>query len=113
MEPENDLLVILDPDRAADALERLRSVVTITQILEPRIALISPRGDSAALTRDIEGVVRVVDADEVPDAAALRLTDQETMFVEAWRLRKRPKRRAGEGLPWDTPGFQPPDPPTS
>ncbi|RJF93497.1 hypothetical protein [Sphingomonas cavernae] len=46
-----------------------------------------------------------------PDALPSELTDGERLFIEGWRARasKDPKTRKGEGLPWDAPGYQPPD----
>lgn len=48
-----------------------------------------------------------------PDAPPPGLTDDESLFIESWRARPQAgaKERKGEGLPWDAPGFQPPDGP--
>jgi hypothetical protein len=57
-------------------------------------------------------------AAELPPDVEASLSPQEKLFVHAWRLRGTPdfvtKHRPGDGLPWDAPGFLPPDaPPTS
>lgn len=46
------------------------------------------------------------------DAIIQELDDGARLFVEAWLTPPRdPSDRPGDGLPWDAPGFQPPDPP--
>ncbi|GAB2791018.1 hypothetical protein GCM10027199_78860 [Amycolatopsis magusensis] len=49
----------------------------------------------------------------VGDESALEELDEGArMFVAAWRRRPiRKPHRVGEGLPWDAPGFEPPDRP--
>jgi hypothetical protein len=44
----------------------------------------------------------------VPADVLARLDDPERLFAAAWNERRRPKRRAGDGLPWDAPGFDAP-----
>ena len=49
----------------------------------------------------------IVEAGALPPS----LTEGERLFAEGWleRQSRGPKERKGEGLPWDAPGFQPPD----
>jgi hypothetical protein len=104
-------LVIVDDQDPAATWMRLSAVVTITQHLPPRLAIVE--GEDAAIEA-LPGVPGVrLAADETAPAAALeRLTDTERLFAEAWILGRAPKTdRRGEGLPWDAEGFQPPDGP--
>jgi hypothetical protein len=50
-------------------------------------------------------------ATQDPTVVDIELTPAEHLFVEAWRKRLKRlknKRRVGEGLPWNAPGFKPP-----
>ena len=40
------------------------------------------------------------------------LSEAEMLFVDVWRARldEPAKQRPGDGVPWDAPGFEPPDP---
>ncbi len=102
-------LVVLDTEQAERALSDLRGIAQVTQLLPPRLALV--RSGGAALAA-LPGVVSVHDsaAAELP----ADLTENERMFVAAWQARSAadgPKTRSGDGLPWDAPGFEPPDSP--
>ena len=98
-------LVIL-PDREPETLRRLRSAFDITQSVSRRVFLArqEPSGLSAA---DLEGV-RVFAAPDIPEPVLLGLDEKERLFVGAWRIRFEAKKRIGEGLNWDHPGFKPP-----
>jgi hypothetical protein len=109
MAEARELLVILDTDGTAAALDRLASVARVTQVLLPRLALV--RADAAArdAIRRIPGVIALVE--EAPADLPPDLTPEERVFVAAWAARGAPKVRPGEGLDWDAPGFEPPDRP--
>jgi hypothetical protein len=103
-------LVILNDDATAQALATLRSVVTVTHVLAPRLVLVKS-GVDAAVLRSLPGV-RSVYTDDVPAGVRFALTPSELLFVDGWGIRRHGKaHRLGQGLPWDTPGFLPPDPP--
>lgn len=57
-------------------------------------------------------LVAVVPEDATLSAATIDpppdLDDVSRMMVEAWQSRATKPRAATEGLPWDTPGFEPP-----
>ncbi len=58
--------------------------------------------------------LRIFTADDRPGAEDVaHLSPAELLFVDAWRARldEGAKVRPGDGLSWDTTGFQPPDPP--
>lgn len=108
------LLVVLDEDEADAALERLRGAFRVTQVAHPRLAVVeTTRGAGQASLRAIPGVVEVAGAD-VPAELMDSLRPEEELFVMAWSRRMTEglrKERPGEGLPWDAPGFTPPDDP--
>ena len=100
------LLVVADDVR--QVLDRLGRPVTLVQHLPPRLAVVE--ADDTTLLRGAPGVVAVGDP-ELPDDVRAGLSDTERLFADAWVLGRQPKVRPGEGLPWDAPGFQPPDRP--
>lgn len=104
-----ELLIILEPRLADEALSQLRSVANVTQVLAPRLALVRADPETMARVARIGGVLDVYDDafSELPP----NLTPSERLFVSAWQARRQPKTRLGEGLSWDAPGFLPPDPP--
>jgi hypothetical protein len=62
-----------------------------------------------AMARSPEGEVRVVGDED----ALSELDEGAGLFVAGWRARAIDKPdRPGEGLPWDQPGFEPPDRPS-
>ena len=110
-----ELLVILGGERAAEALNQLRNSYRVTQSASPRVVVIEAGPGEAGRLRAIPGV-KVVTAGELPSEGMEGLDDGEALFVEAWvsRINELPlKQRPGEGLPWDAPGFIPPDPPAA
>lgn len=103
MDGHRDMLVVID--RGADAdrvLAALRRVTPVTQVLPPRLALVT--GDGPV---DVPGATAYVD--DVPESLVDELSPAERAFVSAWRSRRTGKRRPDEGLPWDAPGHLPPD----
>jgi hypothetical protein len=105
MNSRHDILVLIDRDRDSRAvLDALRRVAQVTQILEPRLALVA-----GEVPVDVTGATAYVD--DVPDAVLDTLSPVERLFVSAWRSRRSGKSRPSEGLPWDAPGHLPPDPP--
>jgi hypothetical protein len=93
----------------------------------PVIATVPPR--VVVLRADADGLPAIAGAcrlaiargtddrvEVVGDLAVLdELDDGARLFVEAWRTPRSSasatRDRAGDGLPWDAPGFEPPDPP--
>lgn len=104
-------LVFLDDDRAEAALARLQQLGRITQVASRRLVVVEGGGDRAQL-ESIPGVVAATTS-ALPAHVSARLHDDEALFADAWAVRAQqgPKTRIGDGLPWDAPGFLPPDPP--
>lgn len=105
-EPERELLVLMTS--GADPVEAVRAADgRITQRFGDRIALaLVPASARVALASRTD-VVNIYDED-LPDVAAEDLDEAERVFVNAWRERRHVKRRTGDGLPWDSPGFEAP-----
>jgi len=121
-EPAVEALVILDGadylasaeyQEAADyqeALGALRRNAVVTQFLPPRLALVALPTDLQALhVPQVRGAT--VYEDDVPDAVLDKLSEKERLFVSAWATRRVGKERIGDHLPWDAPGYSPPDRP--
>lgn len=109
MTPE--ALVIAEASRADDTLSRVGQLVTLTQRLPPRLAIVrGERGALEAVSR-LPGVLLVAEG-AVPESALRQLNPTERIFAEAWTVGRRSKSfRPGDGLSWDAPGFQAPDGP--
>jgi hypothetical protein len=111
--PPAELLVRVDHDEAADALARLREKFRVMQVVPPRLAVVERLPDTREPElRDTPGVVAVA-GPEVAEDFKQGLSPEEALFVAAWERRmQEPKSddRPGDGLPWDAPGFSPPDP---
>ena len=93
----------------ASALDAVPSELHVVQRGSRRLALL--RGTRSALDAFIKraGLKTVVEAS--PELLEL-LEPGERLFLNGWlQNRRRPVRqRRGEGLGWDAPGFEPPDP---
>jgi hypothetical protein len=111
--PPAELLVRVDDDEAADTLARLQERFRVTQVAPPRLAVVEQQpGTHEPELRDTPGVVAVA-GPEVSDDFTQGLSPEEALFVAAWERRMQETKsedRPGEGLPWDAPGFSPPDP---
>ena len=97
-------LVILD---GSTDLEALGPAGKVLQAYADRAAIVEASG--AGGLRAVTGVLSVTRG--VPDETVLaKLDDGSRLFVEAWGEQEvmDKKRRHGEGLDWDAPGFDPP-----
>jgi hypothetical protein len=104
------------PPPPLTALEALRQVAPVSQDCPPRLALVPLPASAAARLADLPFVVGVY-ATAPPAGILAILGDAEKIFVAAWMERvdqaSHPgdDQRPGEGLPWDAPGYEPPDAP--
>jgi hypothetical protein len=104
-------LAIVDAGADVDGvLDRLRRTGPVTQRLGERIVLVALGPDQRADPPPVDGVSWYVT--DVPTEVLDDLAPAERDFVAAWRTRAA-KRRPGDGLSWDAPGFAPPDRPTT
>jgi hypothetical protein len=111
-EGPRQLLVVLSGDGADSARCELRRRFAVTDVASPRLLLVRDAGDEAAAIEAVDGVATVLHR-EVPSHVLESLDEGEATFARAWEQRQRPDRKArdGEGLSWDAPGFEAPDPP--
>jgi hypothetical protein len=108
--PRHDVLIILNDTELAAGRSHVQGSTQILQEGSPRILTAVRPADLDALRAGpgIRAVIeRTVPADLLPT-----LDEGEALFVSAWEQQPgmRNKARPGEGLPWDTPGYDPPDP---
>jgi hypothetical protein len=101
------LVVAVDLEQV---LDRFGGPVALVQHLPPRMGIVEGDDDALARLRTAPGVLAVGDPD-LPEAARASLTEAERLFLEGWVQGRLPKTRHGEGLPWDAPGYLPPDQP--
>ena len=101
-----ELLIVLESRPASETLAQLRAVATVTQVFPPRLALVQAGPDTRTRAARVRGVLQVLD--DPTRKLPADLTPAERAFAGAWQARQQPKARAGEGLPWDAPGFEPP-----
>jgi len=102
----HEVLLVFDPGQASAGLALAGNFRMIQQLL-PRLAVVQTDADGLARLRGMPGVTAVIE-DRVPVNVLRQLTPAERTFAEAWIAGRQPKQRPGEGLPWDTEGFQPP-----
>lgn len=103
----DECLVVLELPVAGAALAQLRAVAVVTQVLAPRLALVRADAETMARIATFSGVGAVYC--DTPPTLEPAPTPAERVFVAAWAMRRRPKTRRGDGLSWDTPGFDAPD----
>lgn len=102
--------------------ERVETLVVLSRGADPPQGAVRQRLGNRVLIVDAAelgpGIAAVLD---VPEPGRVRtrgelpgdLSDEERLFVSAWvRRHSTSKQRAAEGLAWDTPGYEPPDPPS-
>jgi hypothetical protein len=104
-----DVLIIVS-DAATENAKKMADGLTLRQEISPRVRIVSMDAEQAAEFMEQPGVYLVF-GKEVPAEALPGLTEAEKLFVNGWlaRIPESEKERAGEGLKWDDPNFQPPD----
>jgi hypothetical protein len=110
-----EYLVLLDESESASSLDGLRARGAVRQVASPRLVVFSADRTRDVSVQSLPGVIAACTG-SVPTELLARLDDSEALFASAWALRHAetaPKQRPGEGLSWDAPGFQAPDPPGS
>ncbi|MBL7489639.1 hypothetical protein I6A60_12065 [Frankia sp. AgB1.9] len=102
------------PTRPLTALEALGEVVPVHHEYAPRLVLVELPVADAPRIAALPYVVGVYEAAPPPEVLAT-LGDLELIFVRAWLSRldhdahHGDDDRTGQGLPWDAPGYEPPD----
>lgn len=105
-----EVLVVLEAAHAAQALDELRRHAPVIGVLPPRLAVVAAAAGQVRELRTLPGLEALFE-NEIPEAFRASLEPGERLFAEAWlaRQREKGKPRPGDGLPWDAPGFLPPD----
>jgi hypothetical protein len=109
-----EVLVILSVDHGAALFERVSTQCHVRQMASRRVVVLECSPDEIAKLRSVSGVTVIADA-ALPAGVLEGMDEGEVLFMTAWAARagnKTAKKRLGEGLSWDAPGFDPPDPPT-
>lgn len=110
-ETQHEQLVLLDTDGVDATIAEIEALARVTQMLPPRLLLVRADADARNAILGVPGVIGLLDAASPPRDVSLDLSPAERVFVDAWVARSAPKTRRGDGLDWDTPGFEPPDAP--
>jgi hypothetical protein len=99
-----DLLVILAVSASAPNVDVVESA-------SPRVFVVHADEQTAESLEKQEGVNLFKSDDTLSEDLTKSLSPAEQLFVAGWQQRHqmRDKKRPGEGLPWDAPGFEPPD----
>lgn len=105
-----EILVIFHSNATTAEVDELEGRYPVIARMSPRIAVVADHGNAQEMRSfpEVESVL-TGPADPVSNS----LSESERLFVKAWQARQQSvgKRRRGEGLAWDAPGFLPPDPP--
>ena len=102
-----DFLIFLD---GKESIDRVADQVRIVHSASPRLHVVSMQPSRAESLKALPGVIELTTGTFSPEVME-QLDSQERFFLEAFTSRTDSKQRKGEGLPWDAPGFEPPDPP--
>lgn len=104
-------LVVLAATGADAALAELRARHPVLGTLPPRLVVADLDDGQADALRRLPSTEAVVSGPDEPLPPSL--DEGEQLFARGWQQRSRggEKERPGEGLPWDAPGFLPPDSP--
>jgi len=105
-----EALIILQRSLSADQRAAIARVATVRQAISDRVFVAEITGRRIEDLGATPGIARVVTGGE-PVEALPEMTDAENLFAQAWlSSRREVKSRRGEGLDWDTPPMEPPDP---
>lgn len=107
MSAPTERLLVLD-QHAGDVLADLGSAVR--HQVSARVAVVVVDDVRAEQLRRHPRVRAMTDTAPEP-AVMATLGPDEQLFIGAWLLESEEAMRPGDGLPWDAPGFDPPDPP--
>jgi hypothetical protein len=107
---QQEVLAVITDAEGEQALRHLANGLRITQRVSPRVALVT--GPEAGIRKlAATSGIEIVDRNLSVDALE-RLDQTEALFAKAWRQRTADAAevRRGDGLAWDAPGYEPPDP---
>lgn len=102
-----NVMVLVDETAALEVIEEHAAIV---HRASPRLFVVRVEPAVRARLDELPGVVAVT-GEAFSAGVAERLDEAEALFAAAFAARRTPKQRVGDGLDWDAPGFEPPDPP--
>lgn len=107
----SELLLLLEGDPQDPDLLKVREDERVTQVLSDRVfAIEKPNAQRIAELEATPGLLLSVEGSP-PLRIPSDLSETERLWIEAWSYRSGQKKRPGERLFWDAPGFESPDPP--
>jgi len=104
-----EILLIIG-DNASEEVQQQINELTVLQEISPQVKVVEGSTETAEALAQLSGV-SVLTEESWNKTLVQSLTEEERLFVEAWRLKQQmdTKKRPGEGASWDDPNFQPPD----
>ena len=118
---QREVLILVTPARREAVTQALERFGTVSAIASPRLIVLDHSNGEVEEIRAMEGVLLASDqpvplplAPQELDSQEQALEEGESLFIAAWNERRSgvPKKRIGDGLPWDAEGFEPPDHPS-
>ena len=101
----SEVLVEFEPGAAVE--DAVPPSAVVVQRFPPRLAIVAADQTGIETLRE-SAAVSAVFPGEVPPEALEQFDLPARVFAAGWNERHRPKHRRGDGLPWDTPGFEAP-----
>jgi hypothetical protein len=102
----SEVLVELQPGAVLE--DAVPPEAHILQRLPPRLAIVTA-DEQGIRAMERTPAISAVFAGDVPPEKLEQFDQATRTFAAGWNERRRPKQRPGEGLSWDSPGFEPPD----
>lgn len=107
-----EVLVLLADPLDTPTINELEEKFHVLQIASRRLVLVRLDESQLEELRSVKGVKSIFEG-EVPEEDMVGMEQIEELFARGWSLQREefPKDRPGNGLVWDSEGFEPPDTP--
>lgn len=104
-----DVLIVVS-DAASPEAKKMAAELPVRQEISGRVRIVHIDVMRAAAVLKQEGLY-LIEGGPMPPALETMLNEGEKLFIQGWlaRIPESEKQRAGEGLNWDDPNFEPPD----
>lgn len=104
-----DVLIVMGDSASAEA-RKIAKELPVRQEISERVRIVHIDAVQAAAVLKQPGLY-LIEGGPMPEELAASLTEGEKLFIQGWlaRIPESEKERAGEGLNWDDPNFEPPD----